>query len=54
MTALSVHCFSKTIDIPAELWSRPLEAWQTSARLTSVLRRSGVRVLGDLARTQGA
>ena len=48
MTALSMHCFSKTIDIPVDLWSRPLEAWQTSVRLTRVLRRSGARVLGDL------
>jgi len=39
---------SKTIDIPASLWSKPLEAWQISVRLTGVLQRSGVRVLGEL------
>jgi hypothetical protein len=54
MTALPLHSFSKTIDIPAGLRGEPLEAWQTSVRLTGVLRRSGVRVLGDLhGRTVG-
>ena len=55
MGALAFHCFSKTIDIPAGLRRQPLEAWSgpegvrgISVRLTSVLRRSGVRVLGDL------
>jgi Sigma-70, region 4 len=48
MTAIAFHSFSKTIDIPAGLRGQPLEAWQTSVRLTAVLRRSGVRVLGDL------
>ena len=48
MIALDVHSFSKTIDIPAGFRARPLETWQTSARLTNVLRRSGIRVLGDL------
>ena len=48
MAAIAFHSFSKTIDIPAGLRGQPLEAWQTSVRLTAVLRRSGVRVLGDL------
>jgi RNA polymerase sigma factor (sigma-70 family) len=46
---------SKTIDIPAGLRGQPLDAWsgpesvrRISVRLTGVLRRSGVRVLGDL------
>jgi Sigma-70, region 4 len=48
MAALAFHWFSKTIDIPASLRRQPLEAWQTSARLNGLLRRSGIRVLGDL------
>ena len=48
MAAIAFHSLSKTIDIPAGLRGQPLEAWQTSVRLTAVLRRSGVRVLGDL------
>ena len=48
MAALAFHPFSKTIDIPAGLRRQPLEAWQTSARLNGLLRRSGIRVLGDL------
>ncbi len=52
MTALAFHSFSKTIDIPADLRGQPLETWsggcRISVRLTGVLRRSGVRVLGDL------
>jgi hypothetical protein len=40
--------YSKTIDIPARLRNESLEAWQASVRLTGVLRRAGVRVLGDL------
>jgi hypothetical protein len=46
--ALALRCSSKTIDIPASLWSQPLEARQISVRLTGVLQRSGVRALGDL------
>ncbi len=46
--ASALRCSSKTIDIPARLWSQPLEAWQISVRLTGVLQRSGIRVLGDL------
>ena len=46
--AAFAFCFSKTIDIPAGLRRRPLGAWQTSARLNGLLRRSGIRVLGDL------
>src|SRR6266566_6489527 len=48
MAALAFHCFSKTIDIPAGLRRQPLEAWQPSARLHGLLRRSGIRLLGDL------
>jgi len=55
MAALAFHSFSKTIDIPADLRGQPLEAWSgpegvrgISVRLTGVLRRSGVSVLGDL------
>jgi hypothetical protein len=48
MAALAFHCFSKTIEIPAKLRSQPLEAWPTSARLSGLLRRSGIRVLGEL------
>ncbi len=48
MAALAFQCFSKTIDIPAGLRRQPLEAWQTSARLNGLLRRSGIRMLGDL------
>src|SRR6266699_3290167 len=48
MAALVLRWYSQTIDIPAGLRNQPLEAWQMSVRLTGVLRRSGVRVLGDL------
>jgi len=48
MAASAFHPFSKTIDIPANLRGEPLEGCQTSVRLSGVLRRSGVRVLGDL------
>jgi hypothetical protein len=37
-----------TIDIPAGLRAQSLEAWRMSVRLSGVLRRAGVRVLGDL------
>jgi hypothetical protein len=46
--ALALHSFSKAIEIPARLRNQPLDVYQTSARLTAVLSRSGVRVLGDL------
>ena len=48
MPALALHSFSKAIEIPARLHSQPLDAWQTSARLTTLLSRFGIRVLGDL------
>jgi len=48
MPALALHSFSKAIEIPASLRDQPLDAWQTSARLTAVLERSGIHVLGDL------
>jgi hypothetical protein len=46
--ALALRWYSKTIDIPAGLRGQSLEAWQTSVRLSGVLRRAGIRVLGDL------
>src|ERR1044072_1615893 len=48
MPALALHSFSKAIEIPPPLHNQPLNAWQTSARLTSLLTRFGIRVLGDL------
>jgi hypothetical protein len=48
MPASALHSFSKAIQIPATLHSQPLDAWQTSARLTTLLSRFGIRVLGDL------
>ena len=48
MTAYAFRCFPKRIDIPVALRDQPVDACQTSARLAHVLRRSGIRVLGDL------
>jgi hypothetical protein len=48
MPASALHSFSKAIEIPARLHNQPLDAWQTSARLTTLLTRFGIRVLGDL------
>jgi hypothetical protein len=48
MATSAFRCFSRTIEIPAKLHGQPLEMWHTSARLTALLRRSGIRVLGDL------
>ena len=48
MPALALHSFSKAIEIPARLRNQPLGASQTSARLTALLDRFGIRVLGDL------
>jgi hypothetical protein len=52
MAALTLRWYSKTIDIPAGLRDQSLETWsgscRISVRLTGVLRRAGVRVLGDL------
>ena len=48
MAAFAFRCFPKRIDIPVRLWDQPLDAYQTSARLADVFRRSGIRVLGDL------
>jgi hypothetical protein len=45
---VALHSFSKAIEIPARLRDQPLDARQTSARLTAVLSRFGIRVLGDL------
>jgi hypothetical protein len=48
MPALALHSFSKAIKIPASIRDQPLDTWQTSARLTAVLERFGIHVLGDL------
>jgi hypothetical protein len=48
MPALALHSFSKAIEIPAGLHNQPLDGWQTSARLSTLLSRFGIRVLGDL------
>ena len=48
MAGFAFSCFPKKIDIPVALRDQPFDAWQTSARLAHVLRRSGIRVLGDL------
>ncbi len=48
MPTLALHSFSKAIDIPSKLHNQPLNEWQTSARLTTLLSRFGIRVLGDL------
>lgn len=48
MPALALHSFSKAIKIPAGLRDQPLGAWQTSARLSAMLERFGIHVLGDL------
>ena len=48
MPALALHSFSRAIEIPASLRDQPLDAWQTSARLSAVLERFGIHVLGDL------
>src|SRR5438093_23564 len=48
MPASALHSFSKAIEIPARLHNQPLDAWQTSARLSTLLTRFGIRVLGDL------
>jgi len=48
MVAFEFRCFPKRIEIPVGVRGQPFDAWQTSARLAHVLRRSGIRVLGDL------
>ncbi len=48
MVAFEFRCFPKRIEIPVALRDQPFDTCQTSARLAHVLRRSGVRVLGDL------
>jgi len=40
--------FSKAIRIPARLRNQKLDAWQTSVRLSAVLQRCHIHVLGDL------
>jgi hypothetical protein len=46
--ALALHSFYKAIEIPPSLRGQLLDARQTSARLSAVLDRFGIRVLGDL------
>ncbi len=48
MPALALHSFSKVIEIPTSLRDQPLDVWETSARLTALLDRFGIHVLGDL------
>ena len=48
MPALALHSFSRAIEIPTSLRDQPLKVWETSARLTAMLDRFGIRVLGDL------
>ena len=48
MPALALHSFAKAIEIPASIRNQPLDAWQTSARLSTVLERFGIHFLGDL------
>ena len=48
MAAYAFRCFPKRIDVPVALRDQPVDTCQTSARLAHVLRRSGIRVLGDL------
>jgi Sigma-70, region 4 len=52
MASLALGWYAKTIDIPADLRNRPLEALPggrtVSTRLAHVLHRSGLHVLGDL------
>ena len=48
MAGFAFSCFPKKIDIPVALQNQSFDAYQTSARLAHVLRRSGIRVLGDL------
>jgi hypothetical protein len=46
--ALALHSFSQAIEIPTGLRDQPLGVWQTSARLSALLDRFGIQVLGDL------
>jgi hypothetical protein len=48
MTALPLNSFLKPIRIPADLRGRAIEHMAMSARLAGVLRRTNIRVLGDL------
>ncbi len=46
--ALALHSFSQPIEIPTSLRDQPLDVSQTSARLSALLDRFGIQVLGDL------
>jgi len=48
MTSLDFNFFSKAIHIPADLRWQAIEGRAVSVRLAGVLRRAGIRVLGDL------
>jgi hypothetical protein len=48
MTALIFNSFLKPIEIPADLRGQAVEGMAMSVRLAGVLRRSNIRVLGDL------
>jgi hypothetical protein len=47
-TALIFNSFLKPLHIPADLRGQAIECMAMSARLTGVLRRANIRVLGDL------
>src|SRR4051794_33665045 len=54
MAGFALSCFPKKIDIPVALRDQPFGGCQMSSRLADVLRRSGIRVLGELqGRTVG-
>src|SRR6266487_4095000 len=48
MTALPFNSFLKPIHIPVDLRGQPIDRMAMSVRLTGVLRRANIRVLGDL------
>ena len=48
LPAVALNSFSTTIEISARLRNKSLGAWQKSARLTALLNRFRIRVLGDL------
>jgi Bacterial RNA polymerase, alpha chain C terminal domain len=45
---LKINSFFKSIEIPADLRAQAIEGMAMSVRLAGVLRRSNIRVLGDL------
>ena len=45
---MKINSFFKSIEIPADLRGQAIEGMAMSVRLAGVLRRSNIRVLGDL------